>query len=319
MGLRLRTLFKTDRSFPMSMDIGSNDSCLIEEFRKVGINGFGIEPSQQASKMDFERTIVVVNEFWSHKLSKRWSIMGKHRDFITATNVFAHVDNLNDFLLGVKEMLLPNGVFVVEVPYLVDLVQNNAFDTIYHEHLSYFLLKPLVKAFKQAGLKIFRVERYPIHCGTIRVYASKNAHEEHSSVKKILNLEKSLGMYEFKTYQSFALRVEKLRGEIVSMVWKAKLDGDVLAGYGASAKGISLLNYCGITKYSIKYVVDDSPAKQGKFMPGSGIEISDFSRFQKEKPDYILLFAWNFLKEMHDKIKGVGAKCIVPIPKVKVI
>jgi SAM-dependent methyltransferase len=321
MALRLRRLFKFDRNIPAMMDIAANDGCLMKEFRKAGFIVFGVEPSKDlAGKPDFENTLVIVNDFWSHKLSKRWSDMGKHRDVITATNVLAHVDDIHDFLLGVKEMLLEKGVFVAEVPYLVNLIEGIQFDTIYHEHLSYFLLKPLLRVFKDCGLEIFKVERYPIHGGSIRIYAGhKGKHKVCKSVSKTLENEKRLGFHSLKRYLGFKENVEELRASITSQIISLHIYHKRIACYGASAKGINLLNYCGLSHRLISYVVDDTPEKVGKFIPSMRIPIVSFERFIHDRPDYIMLLAWNFKAELIEKTKHLQVKYIVPVPKVELL
>lgn len=304
----------TKRVMPMVMDIASNDGCLLREFRKEGFTVNGVEPAKN-HMLPFEDLIPVIHEYWSESLANAYTI---NADFITATNVFAHVDDLDDFLRGVKKALRPDGVFVVEVPYLQDLMLGNQYDTIYHEHLSYFLLTPLKHLFDLHSLPIFRVERQKIHGGSLRIYAAKaGVHEVEPSVEQLLNHERLMGYTKFNHYQVFKKNVEQERRDLQKMLMG--LVGKKVMGYGASAKGASLLNYCGITPFQIQSIVDDTPDKQGKFVPGCGIPIVDFSHFEKERPDYIVLLAWNFADELIKKTKHLGAKYIIPIPWVRVI
>ena len=294
------------------LDIASNDGCLLEQFR---LNGFknlvGVEPAKNFTYTDKE----LINDFWSKELS--YTINQKF-DVITATNVFAHVDDLNNFVSGASNVINDTGVFIIEVPYLMDLIDNNQFDTIYHEHLSYFLIKPIKLILEKFGLGVFRVERTKIHGGSIRVYSSKNRITE-SSVSNLLNFEETHSFYNLHKYQYFSYAVNNLRKDIFDKIESLRSSGMKIMAYGASAKGSILLNYCGITNQHIISVVDDTPSKQGKFIPGCGIPIVPFDSFKSEQPDYILLTAWNFAKEMMDKTKfhqDANGKYIIPIPQV---
>ena len=211
------------------------------------------------------------------------------------------------------------GVFVGEFPYLPNLIRENQFDTIYHEHLSYFLLGPLVRLFKSRGLPIFKVEKIPIHGGSIRIYASKSRNRSDRSVEDMLDSEHSSGFYDVSTYITFGTKVDNVRVNLTNALMSIYNMDKKVMGYGASAKGISLLNYCGIDNKYIHSIVDETPAKRGKFTPGSHIPIVGFSHFEEEKPDYILLLSWNFKEELISKTKHLGAKYIVPIPEVSVV
>jgi len=306
---------------PTVLDIASNDGCLLEEFRRAGFAVIGNEPSHNLAEKCREKLIPVLEGFWSEKLADSYFSHGNRRHFITATNVFAHVDDLRDFLRGVYRFLASDGVFVVEVPYLGDLIEKTEFDTIYHEHLSYFLLKPLVKVFKDNKFNIFRVERTPIHGGSIRIYAAKYRPVE-QSVTDFLEEEETKGFYSFSTYSRFADRVELIRERFRLMLEILLAADKKIVGYGASAKGISLLNYCGISHEAILSIVDDTPAKQGMLTPGSKIPIVSSEFFQAIKPDVIVLLAWNFAQELMDKTKWhkeAGGHYLIPIPDVRVV
>lgn len=325
MALHLKEMFKVD--FPKMVDIASNDGALMREFQKVGYAVMGVEPARNLNwpycggEPPVERPLPVIDAFWSHDVTKLYTV-GLGRDIITATNVFAHVDDLGDFLAGVREWLTDKGVFVVEVPYLYDLLSKHQFDTIYHEHLSYFLLKPLQILFDYCQLPIFRVERHPIHGGSLRIFASKNAHPVEKSVDDLIEFEIANNLYDFFTYEHFSNEVTQVRDDLVILLENLKAQGKKVMGYGASAKGCNLLNFSRLDSSHIKMIVDDTPDKQGKFIPGCNIPIVDFSHFNKEQPDYILLLAWNFAAELIAKTtlqSDRGCKYIVPIPKVDVI
>jgi len=332
MALKLKAEFQFE--YPLVVDIASNDGCLLNEFKRAGYKRFlGFEPATNLSAQPYgwidgkpgdELGIPVVNSFFTEKIamSTRGDKAGQGASIVTAQNVFAHVNDLHDFLRGVHWMLDDNGVFIVEVPYLPNLIENNEFDTIYHEHISYFLLKPLVRLFKDCSLPIFRVEKYPIHGGSIRIYASKDFYQLEDSVELFLDEEDQEGFYDINIYRAFAKRVEKTKIEFQTLMELLYRSNKKVMGYGASAKGISLINYCGIPKEYIHSIVDDTPAKQGKLTPGSYVPIVDFSHFDKENPDFILLLAWNFAKELIEKTahhKERGAYHLVPIPEFKIV
>lgn len=299
---------------PEVLDIASNDSCLLNEFDRVGYFCTGVEPASNLTRCNPD--IHVVRDFWSEKLVKSY---GWKKDFIIATNVLAHVDDLHDFLRGVRYALSPMGMFVVEVPYAVNLLEKNQFDTIYHEHLSYFLLTPLMQAYRECGLHIFHIEQYPIHGGNIRIYASGYEYPRFKTIKHVLTVEDQKGMLMHEAYDQLADRVYKIKEDLYILLRQLHEAGAKVMGYGASAKGISLLNYSSIKREWIHSIVDDTPDKQGKFTPGTRIPIVDFSHFNKEKPNYVLLLAWNFAPELIGYTKHLGAKYIIPIPEVRIL
>lgn len=299
---------------PELLDIASNDSCLLNEFSNQGYFCLGIEPAKNLNRCN--PAIHVVRDFWSYKLAHGH---GWQKDFIIATNVLAHVDDLHDFLRGVHKALSDKGMFIAEVPYLPNLISKNQFDTIYHEHLSYFLLAPLLRIFRECGLHIFHVEQYSIHGGNIRIYAAKHQYPRYKSVKTTIHFEEERGYYQLATYDRFSERVNRIKNDFHTLLEDISFQGKKVMAYGASAKGISLLNYSGIQKKWLHSIVDDTPNKQGKFTPGTRIPIVDYSHFEAQKPEYILLLAWNFADELINKTKHLGVQYIVPIPNVRVI
>ena len=307
------------------VDIASNDGCLLQEFKKRNFKTVGIEPAKNLAKIAESKGVETINSFWSRKTAK--NIFAKHgkAKIIVATNVFAHVDDLNEFMEGVKILLDNNGFFIVEVPYFYDLMTNNEFDTVYHEHLSYFLVKPLQQLYKKHNFAIASIEKYRIHGGTIRVYASKSPKVNfniNKSAKEFLDFEKKEKMYMLETYQKLEGSAKKIKKDLVETLTKLNKDGKKIAAYGASAKGNTLLNYCGIGNKLISFIVDDTPEKQNHLAPGSRIKIVDSSLIEKENPDYLLLLAWNFSKEIMEKTKNFrskGGRYIIPIPNVKII
>lgn len=306
---------------PSLIDIAANDGCLMEQFRDSGYVVRGFDPCKEMCESAWkDKRLLILPHFFNKdtaKIGRSWG----GEDFITATNVFAHVDDLHGFLEGVKYHFEsnPKGIFVAEFPYFKNLLHNNQFDTIYHEHLSYFLLKPLVRLFNDCGMPIFKVEEHDIHGGSLRIYASMYRYPKDFSVDYMIKFEEALGLHTFKAYENFSKRVDLIREQLYSTLEYLHKNSLKVMGYGASAKGISLLNYCNIPPEWIEAIVDETPQKQDKFTPGTTIPIVDFNSFEDVKPDYILLLAWNFEQELRTKTCHLGAKYIIPIPEVRVI
>ena len=310
MAASIKPMLKDNYS-PSMIDIGSNDGCLLEEFKKNGYSVWGVEPCTQLANLSKEKEITTTNKFWSYRAAQKIPVA----DVVTVTNCFAHIDDLYHFMIAVTSRLSkPNGILVIEVPYLYDLLSQNRFDTIYHEHLFYFLLKPLQTFLYGFEMTLFRVERHPIHGGSIRIYAAyyKNINTAEKSVTDMIEFEKTQGLYEFESYIKYAEKFEKMKHSFRELITGLKNEGFKIAGYGAAAKGINLLNYCGIDCRSISYIADDTKSKQGKTAPGCRISIVGPERFYTEKPDYILILPWNFENEMIGKVKHIEAKIILP-------
>lgn len=305
---------------PMVIDIASNDGCLLEQFKKEGYYTMGVEPADNLAKEANKKGINTVNAFWDRETATRVPAC----DVITATNVFAHVDDIRSFLSCVRGKLkvFSKGMLIVEFPYLPNLIEGNQFDTIYHEHLSYFLLKPIQILFDSCGLNIFRVDKTSIHGGSIRIWATPYSREVEPSVQAVLDEEEKNGYYNLNTYLNFSNNVEFVKRQLKEKLREIAMGMETVMGYGASAKGAMLLNVCGIEKHDIISIVDETPDKIGKVIPGIGIPIVGFEHFDVVQPDYILLLAWNFKKELI--LKTVNHKInrgqyIVPIPKVEII
>jgi len=309
-----------DITDPLVVDIASNDGCLLEQFKNNGYYTMGVEPAENLAREANAKGISTVNGFWCEDVALRVPAC----DVITATNVFAHVHSVRSFTNLVRDKLrvLTKGIFVVEFPYLPSMIEGNQFDTIYHEHLSYFLLKPIQILFESCGLNIFRVDRLPIHGGSIRVYASPYSRDVEDSVQEMLNDEEKHGYYSFNTYLNFANNVEFVKRQMKETFERLYLEGKTVMGFGASAKGVNLLNICGIEKKHILSIVDETPAKQGKLIPGIEVPIVPFDNFDVVEPEYIILLAWNFAKELMNKTiehQVRRGKYIIPIPKVEII
>lgn len=304
---------------PMVLDIAANDGCLLAEFSKEGCKVLGIDPAANLCQAAMSNGVPMIQGYWSSQTAALVQPM----DIITATNVLAHVDDIKNFLIEIKEKLRAktHGIFIAEFPYLPNLIEGNQFDTIYHEHLSYFLLTPLRRIFTECGLEIFRVDKFPIHGGSIRIYASPSSHHAiEYSVLEMVQEEENAGYLNFNTYLDFSNCVE-LEKTALKMILQDKSDQKVM-GYGASAKGCNLFNICGIDREMLIAITDDTPAKQGKTIPGIGIPIVSSEYMDSIKPDFILLLAWNFAEELMQKTahhRARGAKYILPIPEVKII
>jgi hypothetical protein len=303
----------TSKKKPLVVDIASNDGCLLHELKGFGFDVLGIEPASNLAKVANDRGIKTVNKFWGKGIRLK-----KKADFITATNVFAHVDDIRDFLEGVSNNLADGGVFVIEVPWALNLVNYTQFDTIYHEHLSYFLLKPIMKILSELSLTVFMCDVVSVHGGSLRIYATNNdkKHTVDYSVTNVLCIEESEGMYDFTTYKEFRGTVSNSILCFKKILYNVK--HKKIAGFCASAKGISILNYCCIDKKTIKMIADETEYKQGKYTPGSGIPIVSVSELKEFDPDYIVVFSWNFVNEIKLKTSWFSKRYIIPIPYARV-
>lgn len=306
------------------VDIASNDGCLLQQFKEKGYNVLGIDPATNLAEIANKKGIETINEFWSRDTAEKILKDKGHAKIITAMNVFAHVDDLNEFLIGIKKLLSNDGVFIIEAPHALHMIKNTEFDTIYHEHLSYLLLKPLEVLFNGHGMKIFRADETAIHGGSIRVFVTHidSKYPREDTVDKIIKKERNSNLYNLEGYRNFSKKVEKIRYDLVALLDKLKNENKTVASYGASAKGNTLLNYCKIKSDTIKFIADDTPEKQNRFAPGSHIPIVKSNQITIQKPDYLLLLAWNFADELIKKTedyKKNGGKYIIPIPDVRVI
>jgi hypothetical protein len=293
---------------------------LLKEFKEEGFIPRGIEPCKRLSDKTNAIMIPTRNGFWTESLSRSarsWS----GEDIITATNVFAHVDDLRDFLRAINYQFECNrkGIFIIEVPYFLNLLKNNEFDTVYHEHLSYFLLRPIISILAAHGLRVFKVDSINIHGGSIRIYSSQHDYPMDESVYAFVSEEAKLPTDDYQAYKDVQANSIIVKEFLKPTLQHIKDSGKKVFAYGASAKGCTLLNYCEITSALLPKVVDETVGKIGKYMPGCNIPIVSFSHFETDRPDYILLTAWNFKDEMMKKTRHLGAKYILPIPKVEII
>lgn len=306
------------------IDIGSNDGILLKPFKVLGARVLGIEPAKHIAKIAEKTGIETLSEFFSIELAKKIVKQKGQADIVTATNVFAHIDNLDEVIEGLKILLNKDGIFIIEAPYLIDFIEKRYFDLVYHEHLSYWSVNSLITLFKRFNMVVFGVQKVPVHGGTIRVYVKKigGKHKIEKSVKEFLDQEKKMKLTQKKTYLDYANLVLENKVKLVTLLADIKTRGKTIAAYGAPAKGNTLLNYFGIGPEILDYVVDDSPWKQGLYTPGKRIPVVSSKTLYEKRPDYLLILAWNFadsIMKMHDKYKKLGGKFIIPVPKPIII
>ena len=306
------------------VEIASNDGYLLQYYKQRGVPVLGIEPAANIARVAEERGIPTKCEFFGLESARRLAAEGIGADVVHANNVLAHVPDLNGFAAGLRLLLKDDGVAVIEVPYVKDMLDKGEFDTIYHEHLFYFSLTALERLFAGHGLVIADVERIPIHGGSLRVSLTPASSWRASStaVTALLADEAAWGVTNPAVYLSFAARVERIRRDLRALLSGLKQQGKRIAAYGAAAKGSTLLNYCAIGRETLDYVVDRSTVKQGRYMPGVHLPIEPTTRLLADQPDYVLLLAWNFADEILEQqaeYRRAGGRFIVPLPTPRVI
>jgi 2-polyprenyl-3-methyl-5-hydroxy-6-metoxy-1,4-benzoquinol methylase len=307
------------------IEIASNDGYLLQYFKEQNVPVLGIEPAANVAEVAKKAGIPTLVRFFGVKLAQELVESGVRADLLLGNNVLAHVPDLNDFVQGMKVLLKPQGVITMEFPHLLQLMQHHQFDTIYHEHFSYFSFLTVEKVFKAHGLTLFDVEELSTHGGSLRIYA---AHQEDvskvlsSRVVELKKREEKLGFHQLETYLQFMPKVEKTKRLLLEFLKQAKKEGKRIACYGAPAKGNTLLNYCGIGKEFLDYTVDLNPHKQGRFLPGTLLPIFHPEMIEKTRPDYLLILPWNLKEEIIQQMRVVrtwGGKFVLPIPEVEVI
>lgn len=307
------------------IEIASNDGYLLQYFVERGVPSLGIEPAANVARAAREKGVETITEFFGSRLATRLAAEGKHADLLLGNNVLAHVPALNDFVEGLKILLGAQGVITMEFPHLLKLMQGNQFDTIYHEHFSYFSFLTVEEVFARHRLVLFDVEELETHGGSLRIYARHAEDESHSVTRRVQELkerELSVGTRRLDTYLGFSNQVEETKRALLSFLIEAKREGKRVAAYGAPAKGNTLLNYCGIRTDFLDYTVDASPHKQGRFLPGTRIPIHHPDMLKETRPDYVLILPWNLREEImaqSSHAREWGARFVVPIPQVEII
>lgn len=306
------------------IEIASNDGYLLQYFVKAGIPCLGIEPSKNTADAARIKGIECREEFFNTELATKLVSEDFNADLLIGNNVLAHVPNIDDFVAGLSIVLKENGVVTLEFPHLLNLLKHTQFDTIYHEHFSYLSLIALEPLMKRNGLRIFDVEKLPTHGGSLRVYACHDAADYETSLNfsSILQEEIAYGIDRDETYKKFQERVLGIKEKFITFLEEAKQDSKVVVGYGAAAKGNTLLNYCNVTSEQIVFVADKNPVKQNRLLPGVHIPVMDPAEIEKQKPDYILILPWNLKNEIVSQLSFVrewGCKFVVAIPELEVI
>jgi 2-polyprenyl-3-methyl-5-hydroxy-6-metoxy-1,4-benzoquinol methylase len=306
------------------VEIASNDGYMLQYMVAAGIPSLGIEPAVGVANAARAKGVSTEIAFFGEETARRLVEAGHAADIIAAKNVLAHVPDINDFVAGVGLMLKPEGVYTVEFPHLLNLIQKVQFDTIYHEHFTYLTVLAIERIFVKQGLRIFDIEEVSTHGGSLRVFACR-ADANYAvtlNVARVRDIEIATGLSGPKAYSDFTPRVKKVRAELLAFLDAAKAEGKRVVGYGAAAKGNTLFNYCGIASDRVAFVCDRSPAKQGKLLPGSRIPVKPPEAIAESRPDYVLIVPWNLRDEIMDQLSFVrswGGKFVTAIPEMSLL
>ncbi len=306
------------------VEVASNDGYLLRNFVETGIPCLGIEPTSSTADVAEKQSIPVVREFFGETLAKRLADEGKLADLIVGNNVYAHVPDINDFTVGLKQILKPTGTITLEFPHLLRMIEQTQFDTVYHEHFSYLSLSFVSRAFEYAGLRVWDVEELPTHGGSLRVFGchKEDNRQATAKLKKLLESESQAGLLGIDAYRGFQLRANLVKDELLAFLLETKKAGKTVAAYGAAAKGNTLLNYAGLKSDLLPFVCDAAIAKQGKFMPGSHIPILHPEVIENDPPDYLLVLPWNIIDEVKNQfahLREKGVKFVTAVPTIKIV
>jgi len=305
------------------VEIASNDGYLLQYFVDAGIPVLGVEPAANVAAAAEDKGIPTIVKFFGTETARELVDAGQQADLLLGNNVLAHVPDINDFVAGMAIALKPGGVITMEFPHLLQLIQNNQFDTIYHEHFSYLSLLSVEQIFARHGLQVFDVDEIPTHGGSLRIYARLADNEPVSDNIIALRKKEADGrLSNLDTYAAFGEKAQEIKRSLLDFLSAAKREGKRVAAYGAPAKGNTLLNYCGVRQEFIDFTVDRNPAKQNRFLPGTHLPVYAPEKLSDTKPDYVLILPWNIKDEIMDKMQHIrdwGGKFVVPIPKVEVL
>lgn len=306
------------------VELASNDGYLLKNFLKMGIPVLGIDPSDTVAAAAEKIGVPTLVRFFGEKVARELAQQGRQADLIIGNNVLAHVPQLNDFVAGIGLLLRPSGSVTIEFPHLLELIRHVEFDTIYHEHYSYFSLYAIEQVFHRHNLRIYDVERLSTHGGSLRIFASHAGRtdlKDSTQLGEVRAQEAAAGLAELATYMQFAERVDECRESLREFLAGAKRDGKRIAAYGAAAKGNTLLNFCGVTPRDISFVADRNPHKQNKLLPGTHIPVVSPEHLMQAKPDYVLILPWNLRDEIRQQLDGIkawGGRFVTPVPLVRV-
>lgn len=305
------------------VEVASNDGYLLQYFAAAGVPVLGIEPAANVADVARRKGIETLTTFFGAATAQQLVTLRGHADLLIGNNVLAHVPDLNDFVEGLRIMLAPEGTITLEFPHVLQMLRQNQFDTIYHEHFSYLSLVGVERVFRAHGLAVTDVEGLPTHGGSLRVFARHSERASPSAnVAEMFEKERDFGLLRLTTYEEFSDRVRGIKRKLVSFLIAAREDGRTVAGYGAPAKGNTLLNYCGVRADLLEYTVDRSPYKQGLFLPGTRIPVYAPERIAETRPDYVLILPWNIKDEVMHQMAAVrswGGRFVVPIPEPTVL
>jgi hypothetical protein len=315
--------FRYDRN-SMIIEIASNDGYLLQYFQEKNIPSLGIEPAEGTANEAKKKGIETIVNFFNSRLARSLAEKGRKADLLIGNNVLAHVPDINDFVSGLKILLKDKGVITMEFPHLLQLVSNNQFDTIYHEHFSYLSFYTVQTIFQHHGLDIFDVEELDTHGGSLRIFAKHRGDDSKKTsgrVSGLLDREDNQGMRNIDYYLNFQMKADKIKYDLVNFMIDKKRKSEIIVGYGAAAKGNTLLNYCGIKSDLIGFVVDASPHKQGKYLPGSHIPVVSENEIRRLKPDYVLILPWNIKSEIMEQLSYIrtwGGRFVLAVPELAV-
>ncbi len=306
------------------VELASNDGYLLKNFLATDIPVLGIDPSATVAAAAEKIGVPTLVEFFGENVARELVNQGRQADLIIGNNVLAHVPNLNDFVAGITLLLRASGSVTIEFPHLLELIEHVEFDTIYHEHYSYFSLHAIEQVFSRHGLRIYDLERLPTHGGSLRIFAahaSRTDLKDSATLREVRMQETAAGIPELATYLQFAKRVDACRDSVLEFLNGTKREGKQVAAYGAAAKGNTLLNFCGVTPEDIALVADRNPHKQRKLLPGTHIPVVSPEELMRSKPDYVLILPWNLRDEIRQQLDGIrawGGRFVTPVPLIRV-